>query len=115
MKFIILESEENVFDNEDNFFSILRDGFHAELEHKETVNGDFIKIIEIALTHLKEDAKYYTKLKKMEADDQPKEEKPDDEEKEDEDAESEKDEDEKDEPEDDDDEDEEKESTLKTA
>lgn len=72
MKFKILESSEtNGFENEDAFFSVLRDGFHAEMEHKETVNGDFIKILEIALTHLKEDKEYYTKLKKMESGDKP--------------------------------------------
>ena len=38
------------------------DGFSEEMEHKETVGGDFPTIVKIVLDHLDEDPKYYTKL-----------------------------------------------------
>lgn len=39
-------------------------GLQAELEHRDITHGDLEMTGTIALAHLKEDPKYYTKLKK---------------------------------------------------
>jgi len=39
-------------------------GLNEELEHKDVTGGDLKTTAKIALAHLKEDSRYYTKLKK---------------------------------------------------
>lgn len=42
----------------------LKMGYEEEKEHKDVTGGDPVKTLKIAIAHLKEDPKYYTKLKK---------------------------------------------------
>lgn len=54
------------FDKVDFSFSEFLDGINHEIEHSDVVKRDPVKISKIALDHLKEDPKYYTKLEKVE-------------------------------------------------
>lgn len=48
--------------NEEEF----RKGLGVEMEHAKTVDNDIMKVAKIALDHLREDPKYYTKLATIE-------------------------------------------------
>jgi hypothetical protein len=64
-----VDFEEEDFSRED-----MQEGFFVEKEHAETVNNDMDIVAGIALDHLREDSKYYKKLKKMDGDDEGREE-----------------------------------------
>ena len=84
MKFKLLEGDlKGSFESEEKFWEVLKQGFEVEREHADSMDNCPISVIRIALDHLGEDVEYYTKLKKMESGDQPKEGEKDDEEKED--------------------------------
>ena len=46
------------------YLSELMTGIKEELEHKDVTHGNLLMTAKIALAHLKEDSRYYTKLKK---------------------------------------------------
>lgn len=50
-------------------FDQFHKGLNVELEHRDVTHGDLKKTALIALAHLKEDPKYYTKLAKVEEND----------------------------------------------
>jgi len=69
IKFRIIKENEEVkksFETEEEFWAALKQGFMVEMEHRESVSGDFITIAKIAMDHLKSMPNYYTELKKIE-------------------------------------------------
>jgi len=69
IKFKIIKENEEVkksFETEEEFWAALKQGFMVEMEHRESVSGDFITIAKIAMDHLKSMPNYYTELKKIE-------------------------------------------------
>ena len=48
-------------------FAAFKEGLNHELEHRDVTGGDPVQTGKIAVAHLREDPRYYEKLKRMES------------------------------------------------